>query len=194
MAEHLRKFLPLPQVIQRDDGTFGWVNDRPTSIGKVRSFFAQVGVLVRAYAYIRSLGCDGLVDVSKNAVLAANYLAARLKHRFKLPFPPPYAHEFILVPEFEDHGVDENHIAKRLIDHGIHPPTMSWPIHHCLMIEPTETESPATLDRFADAMLAIADEIEKDPETVRTAPHTTPVARVDEVAANRNPNVRWRPE
>jgi glycine dehydrogenase subunit 2 len=134
------------------------------------------------------------LDVSENAVLAANYLAARLKHRFKLPFPPPYAHEFILVPEFEEHGVDENHIAKRLIDHGIHPPTMSWPIHHCLMIEPTETESPATLDRFADVMLAIADEIEKDPETVRTAPHTTPVARVDEVAANRNPNVRWRPE
>ncbi|MCH8241167.1 MAG: aminomethyl-transferring glycine dehydrogenase subunit GcvPB [Planctomycetes bacterium] len=194
VAEHLRKFLPLPQVIQRDDGSYGWVNDRPTSIGKVRSFYAQVGVLVRAYAYIRSLGRDGLVDVSKNAVLAANYLAARLKHRFKLPFPPPYAHEFILVPEFEDHGVDENHIAKRLIDHGIHPPTMSWPIHHCLMIEPTETESPATLDRFADVMLAIADEIEKDPETVRTAPHTTPVARVDEVAANRNPNVRWRPE
>ncbi|MCH7704215.1 MAG: aminomethyl-transferring glycine dehydrogenase subunit GcvPB [Planctomycetes bacterium] len=194
VAEHLRKFLPLPQVIQRDDGSYGWVNDRPTSIGKVRSFYAQVGVLVRAYAYIRSLGRDGLVDVSRNAVLAANYLAARLKHRFKLPFPPPYAHEFILVPEFEEHGVDENHIAKRLIDHGIHPPTMSWPIHHCLMIEPTETESPATLDRFADVMLAIADEIEKDPETVRTAPHTTPVARVDEVAANRNPNVRWRPE
>ena len=194
VAEHLRKFLPLPQVIQRDDGSFGWVNDRPTSIGKVRSFYAQVGVLVRAYAYIRSLGRDGLVDVSRNAVLAANYLAARLKHRFKLPFPPPYAHEFILVPEFEKHGVDENHIAKRLIDHGIHPPTMSWPIHHCLMIEPTETESPATLDRFADVMLAIADEIEKDPETVRTAPHTTPVGRVDEVAANRNPNVRWRPD
>ena len=194
VAEHLRKFLPLPQVIQRDDGSYGWVNDRPTSIGKVRSFYAQVGVLVRAYAYIRGLGRDGLVDVSENAVLAANYLAARLKHRFKLPFPPPYAHEFILVPQFEDHGVDENHIAKRLIDHGIHPPTMSWPIHHFLMIEPTETESPATLDRFADVMLAIADEIEKDPETVRTAPHTTPVARVDEVAANRNPNVRWRPE
>ncbi|MCH9034582.1 MAG: aminomethyl-transferring glycine dehydrogenase subunit GcvPB, partial [Planctomycetes bacterium] len=99
VAEHLRKFLPLPQVIQRDDGSYGWVNDRPTSIGKVRSFYAQVGVLVRAYAYIRSLGRDGLVDVSRNAVLAANYLAARLKHRFKLPFPPPYAHEFILVPE-----------------------------------------------------------------------------------------------
>ncbi len=194
VTEHLRKFLPVPQVIKRDDGTFGWANDRPASIGKVRSFFGQVGVLVRAYAYIRGLGRDGLLDVSENAVLAANYLAARLKHRFKLPFPPPYAHEFILVPEFEDHGVDENHIAKRLIDHGIHPPTMSWPIHHCLMIEPTETESPATLDRFADVMLAIADEIEKDPETVRTAPHTTPVARVDEVAANRNPNVRWRPE
>ena len=194
VAEHLRKFLPVPQVIQRDEGTFGWLNDRPNSIGKVRSFYGQVNVLVRAYAYIRSLGHDGLRDVAEKAVLSANYLAARLKDRFEIPFPPPYAHEFILVPKFEDHEVDEIHIAKRLIDHGIHPPTMSWPIHHCLMIEPTETESLITLDRFVDAMMDIADEIENDPETVRTAPHRTPVKRLDEVAASRKPNVRWRPE
>ena len=109
-----------------------------------------------------------------------------------MPFPPPYAHEFVTVPRFEQHGVDELDIAKRLIDYGIHPPTMSWPIHHCLMIEPTETESLATLDAFVDVMLKIADEIENDPDIIRTAPHLMPVGRLDEVAASRKPNVRWR--
>ena len=192
VAEKLRPFLPVPQVIKRDDGTFGWDENRPSTIGKVRSFYGQIGVLVRAYAYIRSLGCDGLRDVSEKAVLAANYLAARLGERFTLPIPGPYAHEFITVPIAGDSGVTENDVAKRLLDHGIHPPTMSWPIQHCLMIEPTETESLATLDGFVDAMIEIADEIEHDPEVLRTAPHMTPVKRVDEVAANRRPNVRWR--
>ena len=192
VAEHLRAFLPVPQVIRRDDGTFGWSDDRPESIGKIRSFFGQIGVLVRAYTYIRSLGCDGLRDVSEKAVLSANYLAARLRDHFSLPFPPPYAHEFIMVPKFGDSGVTETDVAKRMIDFGVHPPTMSWPIQHCLMIEPTETESLATLDRFVDAMKAIADEVENDPEVVRTAPHTTPVKRLDEVAASRKPSVRWK--
>jgi glycine dehydrogenase subunit 2 len=193
VADHLRPFLPVPQVIKRDNGTFGWDHARPQSIGKVRSFYGQIGVLVRAYTYIRSLGCDGLKDVAEKAVLNANYLAARLRDRFHLPFPPPYAHEFILVPEFEKQDVTEGEIAKRLIDYGIHPPTMSWPIHHCLMIEPTETESKATLDRFVAVMNAIADEIEKNPEVVRSAPHTTPVKKLDEVTASRKPNVRWKP-
>ena len=109
-----------------------------------------------------------------------------------MPFPPPYAHEFVTVPDFPNSDVNEHHIAKRLIDYGIHPPTMSWPISHCLMIEPTETESLATLDHFVRAMLAIADEIKNNPEIVRTAPHNTPVKRLDEVAANRNPDVRWK--
>ncbi len=193
VAEHLRRFLPVPQVVQRNDGTYAWDDDRPDSIGKVRSFYGQIGVLVRAYAYIRANGCDGLRDVAEKAVLAANYLAARLKDRYKMVFPPPYAHEFIMVPEFGDRNVTEIDVAKRLIDHGIHPPTMSWPIHHCLMIEPTETESLATLDRFVDAMLDIADEVEHDPQVVRDAPHTTPVRRLDEVTANRRPNTRWKP-
>jgi len=191
VAEHLREFLPVPQVVCRDDGTYTWRNDRPASIGKVRSFYGQIGVLVRAYTYIRSLGCDGLVDVAERAVLAANYIAARLKHRYEMPFPPPYAHEFIMVPRFANADVDEHDVAKRLIDHNIHPPTMSWPVHHCLMVEPTETESLATLDGFVEAMLEIADEVENDPEVVRTAPHTAPVKRLDEVAASRKPNVRW---
>jgi len=194
VGEHLREFLPVPQVVRRHDGTYAWVNDRPKSIGKVRSFYGQIGVLVRAYTYIRSLGHDGLRDVAEKAVLAANYLAARLKGRYQLPFPPPYAHEFIMVPVFPEAKVTENDIAKRLIDHGIHPPTMSWPIHHCLMVEPTETESLATLDRFVEAMQDIADEVEQDPETVRGAPHTTPVRRLDEVGASRKPNTRWKAE
>ncbi len=193
VAKHLRDYLPVPFVTQHDNGTFGWSYDRPHSIGKVRSFWGQTGVLVRAYAYIRALGCDGLRDVAEKAVLNANYLAARLKPRYHMPFPPPYAHEFVTVPRFEQQGVSELDIAKRLIDYGIHPPTMSWPIHHCLMIEPTETESRSTLDAFVDAMMNIADEIEKKPELVRTAPTTTPVSRLDEVAANRKPNVRWQP-
>ncbi len=193
VAEHLREFLPVPQVIKRDDGSFGWSSERPNSIGKVRSFFGQIGVLVRAYTYIRALGCDGLRDVSDKAVLAANYVAARLKDRYHMPFPPPYAHEFVTVPRFANEEINEHHIAKRLIDHGIHPPTMSWPIHHCLMIEPTETESLATLDRFVNAMFDIADEIEHNPDVVRSAPHLTPVKKLDEVAASRHPDVRWKP-
>lgn len=192
VAEHLRPFLPIPQVVKRVDGTFGWESDRPLSIGKVRSFYGQIGVLVRAYTYIRSHGCDGLKDVSEKAVLAANYVAARLKKRYPMPFKPPYAHEFITVPDTGESGVTETDIAKRLIDHGIHPPTMSWPVPHCLMIEPTETESKATLDRFVAAMEEIADEIANDPQTVKSAPHTMPVGRVDEVTASRKPVTRWR--
>lgn len=194
VGKHLADFLPVPFITQKPDGTFGWSYDRPRSIGKVRSFFGQIGVLVRAYTYIRGLGRDGLRDASEKAVLNANYLAARLKGRYDMPFPPPYAHEFITIPRFDESGVSELDIAKRLIDHGIHPPTMSWPIHHCLMIEPTETESLATLDTFVAAMLEIADEVAHDPQTVKTAPHTTPVRRVDEVQANRKLNVRWPAE
>ncbi len=191
VAEHLRPFLPVPQVIRREDGTFVWANDRPHSIGKIRSFYGQIGVLVRAYTYIRSLGREGLRDVAEKAVLSANYLAAKLKGRFSIPFPPPFAHEFILIPPISKGSIDEHDVAKRLIDYGIHPPTMSWPIHHCLMIEPTETESLATLEQFVDALTSIADEIESDPELVRSAPHTTPVRRLDEVSASRKPNVCW---
>ncbi|MHC4608879.1 MAG: aminomethyl-transferring glycine dehydrogenase subunit GcvPB [Planctomycetota bacterium] len=175
VAEHLRAFLPVPQVIKRDDGSYAWDYDRPKSIGRVRSFYGQIGVLVRAYAYIRALGGNGLTDVARKAVLSANYLAARLKERYKLPFPGPFAHEFIAVPHFEDQGVDNVHVAKRLLDFGMHPPTMSFPIPHCLMIEPTETESLSTLDAFAEAMLTIADEAENDPQRLREL------------------DVRWRP-
>ncbi len=194
VAEHLTPFLPTPQIAQRDDGGFFWDHDRPRSIGKVRSFWGQISVLVRAYAYIRALGHDGLRDVSEKAVLAANYVAARIKHRYRIPFPGPYAHEFITVPDFDTLGVREVDLAKRLLDYGIHPPTMSFPVAHCLMIEPTETESLETLDAFCDALLEMADHAHQDPQLLRDAPHRTPVRRMDEVAANRKPKVRWTPE
>ncbi len=194
VTEKLRPYLPRPTLLRRDDGTYGWNYDMPKSIGRVRSFYGQIGVLVRAYTYIRSLGRDGLRRVSNRAVLNANYVAARLKERYPLPFPGPYAHEFITVPQFEDQGITERDFAKRLLDYGIHPPTMSWPIMHCLMIEPSETESLASLDRFCEVMLEMADEAEHHPERLRSAPHNTPIGRLDEVAANRKPNVRWKPE
>jgi len=193
VAEHLRRFLPVPQVVRTEEGAYAWDYDRPDTIGKVRSFYGQVGVLVRAYAYIRGLGSDGLRDLSERAVLAANYLAARLKGHYHLPYDGPFAHEFILVPQFSEQGLSELDVAKRLLDYGFHPPTMSWPIMHCLMIEPTESESLATLDRFAEAMISIAHEARQRPEVLRRAPHTTPVRRVDVVTADRNPNHRWRP-
>lgn len=194
VAEHLRSFLPRPQVICRDDHTFALSDPGPQSIGRVRGFFGQTGVLLRAYTYIRALGPEGLRRVSERAVLSANYLAARLKDHYKLPFEPPYAHEFIMVPEFREHGVTEIDIAKRLIDHSFHPPTMSWPVAHCLMIEPTETESKMTLDQFADAMMSIADEAKSQPERLHHAPHTMPVERLDEVKAARQPDLCWHPD
>jgi len=193
VAEHLRAFLPGPQVVKRDDGTYDWAWPGPHSIGRVRSFYGQIGVLIRTYAYIRALGAAGLREVSEKAVLSANYIAARLRGRYRLPFEPPYAHEFICVPEFRDLGVTELDIAKRLIDYSIHPPTMSWPVAHCLMIEPTESESLATLDHFADAMIRIAEEAETHSEILHHAPHSMPVHRLDEVKAARQPDLCWRP-
>jgi len=193
VAEPLRDYLPVPQVVRRPDGTYAWDDHRPKSIGKVRSFYGQIGVLIRAWAYIRALGPDGLRDVSAKAVLSANYLAARLREAYRLPFRGPYAHEFIIVPEFRDYGVTELDVAKRLIDYGVHPPTMSWPVAHCLMIEPTECESLATLDAFAEAMLAIARDARQRPERLHHAPFTMPVNRLDEVSAARRPDLRWHP-
>ena len=195
----LSPYLPVPQVYVRDVELGAlhrryYLNfDRPKSIGKVRSFHGQFGVLLRCWAYIAACGGGGLRHVAETAVLCANYLACRLRDRFEMPYYDPdqaqyCAHEFITVPQsLLAQGVTLNDIAKRLIDFGIHPPTMHWPVHHCLMIEPTETESLATLDRFVDVMMQIADEIEAQPMVVKGAPHEAPVRRVDEVAAARVP-------
>jgi glycine dehydrogenase subunit 2 len=185
------------------EGRFAWDEDRPKSIGKVRSFSGQFNVLVRAYAYIRACGAEGLRNVSESAILAANYIAQRIKHAYPLPYGPrgnqpmatnPCAHEFIAVPKaIIDRGVTIMDIAKNLIDRGFHPPTVHWPVHDCLMIEPTETESKATLDAFSDALLEIAALSERDVEVLKKAPVKQPVRRLDEVGAARKPILTWTP-
>ncbi len=187
-------FLPVPTVERRGD-TFFLDYERPSSIGKVRAFYGNFGMLVRAYAYLRAYGSD-LSQVAKDAVLNANYLRHHLQQLFEISFPTPSMHEFVLsARRARDHGVKALDIAKRLIDMGVYPPTIYFPliVAEALMIEPTETESKATLDTFIASMRQIAREIESDPDTLRSAPHTAPVGRLDEVKAARHPNLRWRP-
>ncbi|MFH1419728.1 MAG: aminomethyl-transferring glycine dehydrogenase subunit GcvPB [Planctomycetota bacterium] len=195
VCKKLAPYLPAPQVNKRSDGTFFLDYDIPKSIGRVRTFFGQFSVLVRCYAYIRALGPEGLKDVSEKAVLAANYLAARLKDipGYQLPFSGPYSHEFLLKPGLKD-GLRVLDFAKRLIDFGFHPPTMEWPIHGTLMIEPTETESKATLDAFVATMEQIAHEAAESPDILKNAPTEAWIDRADEVRASRKPDLRWRPE
>ncbi len=194
----LEPFLPAPRVIREEDGSFRLetAGERPTSIGRVRSFFGSTGVLVRAYAYIRAHGSSGLREVSDDAVLAANYLRARLRDTYTVPFDRPCKHEFVCSAAEIKHrtGVRTLDIAKRLIDKGYHPPTIYFPltVEEAMLIEPTETESLETLDAFADALIEIAREAETDPEIVTSAPHVAPVRRLDEASAARHPNLRWR--
>ncbi len=197
VRKELAPFLPVPQVVRRKDGTFAWDFDRPQSIGRVRSFAGQFGVLVRAYAYIRALGASGLRRASETAVLSANYLAARLKDTYELPHPLPCMHEFVLSASRQKKlGVSAMDIAKRLIDYDIHPPTTYFPliVPEALMIEPTETESLAVLDRFVEVMLQIADEAESNPDRLHEAPTRGFIRRADVVAGDRKPNLRWQME
>jgi len=168
------------------------------SIGRVRSFYGNVAVLVRAWTYIRSLGGEGLRAVAHQAVLSANYLRATLEDHYKLAFDGICMHEFVLTgtPFKEAYGVRTLDVAKRLLDYGFHPPTIYFPllVDEAMMIEPTETEPLRDLDLFAEAMIAIADEIKENPELLGGAPYTTPVRRLDEAAAVRKPDLRWRKE
>jgi glycine dehydrogenase subunit 2 len=190
----LEPYLPAPQVVRRDDGTFGLDHDRPRSIGRVRGFTGPFGVFVRSYAYIRTYG-PMLRDMSEAAVLNANYMLARLKEAYDLPFDRHCMHEFVLSARSlkRDHGVTALDVAKRLMDYGFHPPTVYFPliVPEALMVEPTETETLETLDAFCDAMLAIAREAEERPELLKEAPHSRPVGRLDEVRAVRQPIVRF---
>ena len=199
VGETLLPYLPAPRVLRDDDGTYRLerIGERPSSIGRLRSFVGNTGVLVRAYAYIRAHGDAGLREVSDDAVLAANYLKLRLAGSYDLPYDRPCKHEFVASAASIKRrtGVRTLDIAKRLIDHGFHPPTIYFPliVEEGMLIEPTETESVETLDAFAEALIAIAAEAETDPEIVTTAPHTAPVRRLDEATAARHPNLRWRP-
>lgn len=190
----LAPFLPTPVVCRTDDG--GYELARPEhTIGRLGAFFGNFGVMVRAYAYIRALGPDGLRDVSGMAVLNANYLLTRLRDAYRLPYDRRCMHEVVFSGSRQRlKGVHTLDVAKRLIDYGFHPPTVYFPliVDEALMIEPTETESKETIDAFCDAMLAIAGEADHDPETLRMAPHSAPVGRLDEAAAARKPILTWR--
>ncbi|MGE5549131.1 MAG: aminomethyl-transferring glycine dehydrogenase subunit GcvPB [Bacteroidota bacterium] len=190
-------FLPSPVVEKTEDGQYRLADAGPQSIGRVRSFHGQFGILVRAYAYILSMGAEGLRQASLDAVLNANYLAKRLAGAYDLPYPGPYMHEFVLSARRQKElGIRALDIAKRLIDYGFHPPTVYFPliVEEAMMIEPTETESLATLDAFAETMLKIAREAEEQPELLHEAPHATPVGRLDEAGAARKPVLRWTSE
>ncbi|MNY36500.1 putative glycine dehydrogenase (decarboxylating) subunit 2 [compost metagenome] len=160
----------------------------------MRAFFGNFGVLVRAYTYIMTMGRDGLTQASRDAVLNANYVRAGIKDLFDLPHTQPCMHEFVLSGDRQKaQGANTMAMAKRLIDYGFHPPTVYFPliVHEAMMIEPTDTESKATLDQFIQAMRAIAQEVETQPEVVTGAPHTAPIGKVDEVTAARKPNLCW---
>src|SRR3954462_2803695 len=199
VGETLLPYLPSPRVLREDDGTFRLErpSERPTSIGRLRSFVGNTGVLVRAYAYIRAHGGSGLREVSDDAVLAANYLKSRLADSYDIPYDRACKHEFVASAATlkKSTGVRTLDIAKRLIDFGYHPPTIYFPliVDEGMLIEPTETESVETLDAFADALIAIAGEARTSPDVVTGAPHTAPVRRLDEATAARQTNLRWRP-
>jgi len=203
-SDRIEPFLPRPQVVRREsqnggEPTFDLDYDRPKSIGRLRGFQGNFGVFVRSYAYILSLGGDGLQEASETAVLNANYLLARLREGQAATYVPVAfdrrpMHEFVLsgAPAKKDLGIKTLDIAKRLLDFGMHPPTVYFPllVDEALMVEPTETETRETLDAFAEAIEAILAEAAEDPGVAQGAPYTTPVRRLDEVAANRNPVVR----
>ena len=188
----IEPFLPAPTLV-RDGDVFRLDHDRPKSIGRVRGFAGPFGVFVRSYAFMRAYG-PALRDMSEAAVLNANYLLARLRDVYDLPYDRHCMHEFVLSARTlkREHGVTALDVAKRLMDHGIHPPTIYFPlvVPEALMIEPTETETKERLDEFVDAMRSIADEAANDPEVLKSAPLTRPVRRLDEVKAAKHPVVR----
>ncbi len=194
VKEHLAPFLPLPVLMRHADGSYGLDWERPTSIGKVHGFWGNFGVLVRAYTYMRMLGREGIAETAKAAVLNNAYISARLGDIYELPYGRGL-HESVFSGAFlKRYGVRTLDVAKRLLDFGIHAPTVYFPliVAEAIMAEPTETETKQELDRFCDAMLQIAEEAAQDPELVKQAPYTTPVRRLDEARANRQPDVRYR--
>jgi len=195
----LEPYLPLPVIIREGepaDACYGEDYDRPRSIGRIGAFFGNFGVAVRALSYILSMGGEGLSRISEMAVLNANYIRKKLEPHFHLTYHSPVLHEVVFDDKHQAaHGVAVGDMAKRLLDFGFHPPTVSFPliVHGAIMIEPTESEPREELDRFIAAMIQIAGEAERDPELVKGAPRSTPVSRLDEVTAARKPVLRWVP-
>ncbi len=195
VKKELAPYLPVP-VIEKDREVYRLNDDRPHSIGKMRAFYGNFGVILKAYAYILSMGSEGLKRASEMAVLNANYLMKSLKDYYHLPYERPCMHECVFTDRFQEkYHVSTLDIAKRLIDYGYHPPTIYFPlvVKAALMMEPTETESRESLDGFIETMIAIAKEAEENPDLLRQAPQRVKVRRLDEVLAARKPKLRWTP-
>jgi glycine dehydrogenase subunit 2 len=195
VTAELEPYLPFPRVKRSESGDLTLDYERPKSIGRVRAFLGNYGVLVRALSYILTHGDTGLREATETAVLNANYIAEHLKETYDVPYPGRVMHEVIFSDKNQQkHGVRNIDIAKRLIDYGFYPPTMSFPlvVPGALMVEPTETEGREELDLFIDAMRSIDAEAAENPDFLKQAPHSTKVGRLDEVAAARKPVLRWR--
>ena len=198
VSERLERFLPAP-VVERDEaaGRYFWDHNRPDSIGRIHGFHGNFGIVLRAYAYYRALGGEGLQTVSERAVLNANYLRSLVESTYPMEHPGLCMHEFVATARrLKKFGVKGMDVAKRLIDLGFHPPTVYFPlvVEEALMVEPTETESKQTLDALAAALIQIAEEAQEHPDLLKEAPTTTPVGRLDEARAARNLRLRWTPE
>lgn len=192
--KHLAEFLPTPIVVEKD-GTFTF--ETPSqSFGRMRSFYGNFGIIVRAYTFMRVLGKEGIPEAARGAVLNANYLMHKLEGRYDIPYPGPCMHEFVIDvgPLKKETGASALDVAKRFLDFGMHAPTMYFPlvVHEALMVEPTETENRETLDKAAQAFLEIWDEAHKNPEILHEAPHSQIIGRPDDVQAARTPILRWR--
>ena len=199
VGPRLLEYLPNPIVERKADGSDSVkyvLAGGENSIGRMGAFQGNFGVLVRAYAYISLLGRDGIAQISEDAVIGANYILSQLREQYDLPYDRVCMHEVVYSARNlkREHGVSALDVAKRLIDYGIHPPTMYFPmiVEEALMIEPTETESKETMDYFIDVMKAIAKEASEDPDLLHNAPHDTPNTRLDEARAARNPDLVWR--
>jgi glycine dehydrogenase subunit 2 len=191
----LEPYLPKPVLVTKSDGTLAFDYNRPMSVGRVRAFYGNFGMFVRALAYILANGPDGLRQTTEDAVLNANYIRKGLEGTYELPYSTPTMHEVVFSDKVQaKKGVKTMDLAKRLIDYGFHPYTTAFPliVPGALMIEPTESESKEELDLFIEAMKSIASEVEEDPQMVLAAPHSTRVSRLDEVAAARKPVLRWK--
>lgn len=194
VKERLSSFLPVP-LVEKKGEKYGFIYDRPQSIGRLKLFHGQAAMILRAFVYIRTLGKSGLKQVSEDAILNANYLKERLKRVFPVAVDEPCMHEFVLSAKGgETKGIHAIDIGKRLLDYGFHAPTVHFPlvVPEALMIEPTETESREMLDRFVDAMTQIRGEVDTHPEIIKAAPHHLPIRRPDEVLAARNPILTYR--